>query len=659
MKKHIRDAIVRLTGASGFNVQSIIQTLWSGYGEVLRLRLQGLKGNHNNQTVVLKYVSIPENIDHPRGWNTVLSHQRKIRSYAVELLWYQYFAADCDDYCRVPGCLGVIDCNGEYAMLLEDLDASGFSKRLEYDGSVSLEISSVLLSVEWLAHFHARFLGESIIKAEKSLWTSGGYWHLATRPDEWSALVAGDLKDYAHTIDKKLSECRFQTIVHGDAKLANFCFADDLKAVAAVDFQYAGTGCGMKDLAYFMGSCLTEQDCERYEAQILKHYFQALRLATVRYGKQYTEHNLNDLEAEWRAMYPLAWSDFYRFLKGWSPDHWKINAYSERLCDQTIQLLKQEPPQPHHQEFRLILDLDRLLEAAVTAAMAAGDLIERYRHETFTINYKGFSRSLAGDVVTEVDVKSQALIAQYLVPISKQYDIAFIGEETSIDGCVNPSHQTRFESDYSWLVDPIDGTLPFIDNEEGYSVSIGLIDKKGRPLLGVVFDPYRHKLYSAIVPVTVNMSRALDLLDASSSLLPVSPQLVCFLDRSYVNDVRYEAVLAILEAAALAQGLEGVKVVAGYGAAVNACRVLDAKASGIPAVYIKLPKEQGGSIWDYAATTAIFEGLNQRLSKEDSVWVSDLSGQPLDLNRADSTYLNHKGVIYASSRDMAQLLMTA
>ncbi|MGE9289409.1 MAG: choline kinase, partial [Puniceicoccales bacterium] len=30
-------------------------------------------------------------------------------------------------------------------------------------------------------------------------------------------------------------------------------------------------------------------------------------------------------------LYPVAWTDFHRFLKGWSPGHWKIHGYSERL----------------------------------------------------------------------------------------------------------------------------------------------------------------------------------------------------------------------------------------------------------------------------------------------------------------------------------------
>lgn len=70
-----------------------------------------------------------------------------------------------------------------------------------------------------------------------------------TRPDELSAMKPSHLKGAAEAIDSKLNQCKFQTIVHGDAKVANFCFTPDSKSIAAVDFQYVGSGCGMKDVA--------------------------------------------------------------------------------------------------------------------------------------------------------------------------------------------------------------------------------------------------------------------------------------------------------------------------------------------------------------------------------------------------------------------------
>ena len=105
-----------------------------------------------------------------------------------------------------------------------------------------------------------------------------GIW--PTRPDELAAMEEGPLKRAAEIIDTRLSGARFQTFVHGDAKLANFCFRESA-AVAAVDFQYVGRGCGMKDLAYFLGSCLSEEECEKRERELLDLYFEKFSAVMV------------------------------------------------------------------------------------------------------------------------------------------------------------------------------------------------------------------------------------------------------------------------------------------------------------------------------------------------------------------------------------------
>jgi thiamine kinase-like enzyme len=177
--------------------------------------------------------------------------------------------------------------------------------------------------LSWLAKFHASYLS----KAPKGLWEVGTYWHLETRPQELAVLDDEKLKRAAVAIDEKLNDCQYKTFVHGDAKLANFCFSKDGK-VAGLDFQYVGGGCGMKDVAYFIGSCLNEADCERLEAKILDTYFKYLQ-------SEFQERN-EALETEWRSLYRVAWADFHRFLKGWSPGHWKINDYSERVGAEVI-----------------------------------------------------------------------------------------------------------------------------------------------------------------------------------------------------------------------------------------------------------------------------------------------------------------------------------
>ena len=145
------------------------------------------------------------------------------------------------------------------------------------------------------------------------------------------------MKHAASAIDRKLRESPYQTLVHGDAKLANFCFSGDANRVAAVDFQYVGGGCGIKDVAYFIDSCLEGDAAERQQGQLLDVYFQALKQALK--GKQKAV-DVDAVEQDWRTLYPLAWTDFHRFLKGWSPGHWPSNSYSERLSRQVIAQLQ-------------------------------------------------------------------------------------------------------------------------------------------------------------------------------------------------------------------------------------------------------------------------------------------------------------------------------
>ncbi|MBT5709375.1 MAG: hypothetical protein HOI66_23885 [Verrucomicrobia bacterium] len=92
----------------------------------------------------------------------------------------------------------------------------------------------------------------------------------------------------------------------------------------------------MKDLAYFIGSCLDEEVCEAKELELLDCYFAYLIRAL---NRRRPDVNASDVVAEWRGLFPLAWTDFHRFLKGWCPSHWKINSYSERMAREVIESL--------------------------------------------------------------------------------------------------------------------------------------------------------------------------------------------------------------------------------------------------------------------------------------------------------------------------------
>jgi hypothetical protein len=316
MNPDFKNYLLKVTESSSCEEIEIIQPLWSGYGKISRYQLDDSPLN----TVVVKFIALNQASEHPRGWNTDFSHQRKVKSYQIETHWYKKWNHLCPDNCRVPQFIGAFSQGKDQWIILEDLTLNFPLRKQE------LNLSEVKVCLQWLANFHATFLNHS----PSGLWKVGTYWHLKTRPDEFKKMVSSPLKSKAHLIDELLNNCSYQTIVHGDAKLANFCFSQDDKKVAAVDFQYVGGGCGMKDVAYFLGSCLSSSECSLYQNELLDFYFSALKDILKSTAPSI---NFQELEREWRKLYPVACTDFTRFLLGWMPAHQKVNAYHLDLVD--------------------------------------------------------------------------------------------------------------------------------------------------------------------------------------------------------------------------------------------------------------------------------------------------------------------------------------
>lgn len=315
MNKENQQLVLAKIGGDSIDEIEVIQELWSGYGSILRLHVSGASVN----SVIVKNIVQPKCSNHPRGWNTETSNVRKIKSYKVETNWYERFNDRCNDNCRIPNFIHSWVNEKESFILLEDLNDSGFALRKS-----NLTFEEINGCLKWLANFHATFLNTE----PSNLWETGTYWHLETRPDEFYEMADNELKRAASKLDVELKNCKYQTLVHGDAKVANFCFGTSSDKIAVVDFQYVGGGCGMKDVAYFLGSVLDEDELQIYESELLSSYFKYLREALESKGAAF---DLRSLEEEWRRLYPIAWADFTRFLLGWMPTHQKLNKYSEKM----------------------------------------------------------------------------------------------------------------------------------------------------------------------------------------------------------------------------------------------------------------------------------------------------------------------------------------
>lgn len=125
-----------------------------------------------------------------------------------------------------------------------------------------------------------------------------------------------------------------------------------------------------------------------------------------------------------------------------------------------------------------------MLNVAVKAARAAGSIINRASLDLdgIKVGAKGLN-----DFVTEVDHAAEAVIIKTLLEAYPQH--AILAEESGKE------HGNQ-QSEYQWIVDPLDGTTNFIHGLPVYAVSIALAHR-GVVQQAVVFDPTRNDLFHA------------------------------------------------------------------------------------------------------------------------------------------------------------------
>ena len=122
-----------------------------------------------------------------------------------------------------------------------------------------------------------------------------------------------------------------------------------------------------------------------------------------------------------------------------------------------------------------------LLNIGIRAARRAGDLIVKSlsRLDSLKIDSKG-----RNDFVTDIDRKAEEDI---ITTVRRSYpDHAFLAEESGQSG----------NSDYVWIIDPLDGTTNFLHGLPTFAVSIG-VQHRGRLEHAVIYDPSRQEMFTA------------------------------------------------------------------------------------------------------------------------------------------------------------------
>lgn len=117
-------------------------------------------------------------------------------------------------------------------------------------------------------------------------------------------------------------------------------------------------------------------------------------------------------------------------------------------------------------------------------AAEAGEIMLRYFDTAAARPHLKSDRT----IVTRADTEINSLVIERLAAETPDYSIR--GEEESRDVA---------GAEYTWVCDPVDGTMPFAKSIPISTFSLALVDGRGRSVVGVVYDPFQRRLYEAVV----------------------------------------------------------------------------------------------------------------------------------------------------------------
>ncbi|MDC7689735.1 inositol monophosphatase family protein [Vogesella indigofera] len=124
-----------------------------------------------------------------------------------------------------------------------------------------------------------------------------------------------------------------------------------------------------------------------------------------------------------------------------------------------------------------------ILTIAIKAARRAGNIIQRASLNMESVRVENKKHN---DFVSDVDRAAEAAIIDVIMEAYPKH--AILAEESGAKGIG--------ESEYEWIIDPLDGTTNFLHGHPQYCISIAMAHR-GQIQQAVVYDPNRNELYSA------------------------------------------------------------------------------------------------------------------------------------------------------------------
>ncbi|MBC8267006.1 MAG: 3'(2'),5'-bisphosphate nucleotidase CysQ [Flavobacteriales bacterium] len=215
------------------------------------------------------------------------------------------------------------------------------------------------------------------------------------------------------------------------------------------------------------------------------------------------------------------------------------------------------------------MNFKELLVKAINASIEGGHAIMEVYASDFAVEHKDDKSPL-----TLADKNCNAVIETHL----KDTNIPFLSEEGA-----KIEYSERKNWEYSWLVDPLDGTKEFVKRNGEFTVNIALIHN-GNPIMGVIYVPVKEELYFALEGLgsyKINQNYIIDNLD---DLISISDKLPINYNRdSYVivgsRSHMSEETEAFFEEKKKQYG--DVEVLA-IGSSLKLCMVAEGKADAYP-----------------------------------------------------------------------------
>ncbi|HEX7013732.1 MAG TPA: inositol monophosphatase family protein, partial [Steroidobacteraceae bacterium] len=126
-----------------------------------------------------------------------------------------------------------------------------------------------------------------------------------------------------------------------------------------------------------------------------------------------------------------------------------------------------------------------LLNIAIRAARRAGEVIVRGMNRLHRLDVRTKGQN---DFVSEIDTQAELEIIE---TVRRHYpDHGILAEESGRSGA------SGTDSEFLWIIDPLDGTTNFLHGFPQFAVSIG-VQRRGRMEHAVVYDPLRQELFTA------------------------------------------------------------------------------------------------------------------------------------------------------------------